>query len=120
MAGSYLQIISGDSYSFSTNVAVDNVAQNVYGAEISFYALANPDLEGVEPIININSTAGYIAVSGNNNNTITVTMNSAFTNNITQANVATWFLRAELSNGSVYTLDKGRLCVMPGFAPLPL
>lgn len=120
MAGAYLQIISGDTYTFSTNIAVDGVAQNVQGSELSFYALANPELEGVEPIININSTAGYIAVSGNNNSTVTVTMNSAFTNNITQANVATWFLRAELSNGAVYTLDRGRLCVMPGFGPLPL
>ena len=119
--GSYLQILQGDSYSFSSNVTVDNVAQNIAGATISFYAMAALDnTTGPQEIININSAGGQISIGGNNNSQITVSMNSDFTANITLANVGSWFLRAETTGLNVYTLDRGRLCVMPGFAPLPL
>jgi len=117
MAGDYLHIIQGDDYVFSTNVAVDNVSQNISGATVSFYAIAERILQGDDPIINVDTTSGQVTV---NNSSITVTLNSAFTNNVAQANVAHWYLRSQLANGSVYTLDKGRLCVVPGFAPLPL
>lgn len=119
MSGSYLHIIQGDSYQFSTNVAVDNVAQNIYGAEVSFYVLADPYFDGTTPIINVTTTSGEVTIT-NNNTGISVSLNSSYTNNVLGANVAYWFLRAELANGAVYTLDKGRACVVPGFAPLPL
>ena len=119
MAGDYLYIIQGDSYTFSTNVAVDNVAQNIYGATVSFYVLANPQWDGDEPIINVSTTTGEVTII-NSNSGIQVSLNSSYTNNVLAANVAYWFLRSQLANGAVYTLDHGRCAVVPGFAPLPL
>lgn len=118
--GDYLYMVQGDTFTYQTNVALNGVAQNVYGAELSFYALANPEIDGVTAIINVNSSGNYIAVSGANNTTVTVTMNSAITNNVSQANVAHWFLRGELTGGNVYTFERGRLAVVPGLGPLPL
>lgn len=118
--GDYIYMVQGDTFTYATNVALNGVAQNVFGAELSFYALANPEMEGATAIINVNSTAGYINVSGAGNNTVTVTLNSAFTNNVTEANVGHWFLRGELSSGAVHTFERGRIAVRPGFAPLPL
>jgi uncharacterized lipoprotein YajG len=119
MAGSYLSITQGDSYSFSTTVTLDSVEQNIVGATVSLWAVANPDFEGPTVLINVNTSSG-VSISGNNNANITVTLNSDYTANIPQANVGFWFLRAETSGGQVYTLDRGRLAVVPGFAPLPL
>jgi len=119
MAGAYLQITTGDSYSFTTTVTLDGVAQNIAGADISLWAVANPDFEAPTVLINVNTSGGQIAIGGNNNANITVTLNSAFTNNIPQANIGYWFLRAETAAGAVYTLDKGRIAVMPGLPTIP-
>lgn len=118
--GTYIQIIQGDSYAFTSDVLLNNVEQNVAGADVSFFALANVDLGGPTEIINVNTASGQIAISGNNNSRITVTLNSDFTANIAQANVGSWFLRTETSGGEVYTLDRGRICVVPGFGPIPI
>jgi hypothetical protein len=120
MAGDYLYILQGDSYSFSSNVALDGVAQNIYGANVSFYAVANPYLEGQEVLFEANTNTGQIAISGASNNQITVSLNSSFTANIPQANVGLWFLRTTTSGGDVYTLDRGRIAVLPGEPSLPL
>lgn len=113
MAGAYLQILQGDSYSFSTNIAVDGVAQNVYGATLWFLAKADPlnDADS-DAIISANTNSGQITISGSSSNVVTVTLNSATTANYTQSNVLFWSLKAELASGLVYTLDRGRACVM--------
>lgn len=116
--GSYLHIVQGDSYTFNTQITVDGVEQNISGADISLYAIANPDFEGPTILINVNTDSGQIAVSGNNNSNVTITLNSAYTANIPQANIGHWFLRANVS-GNVYTLDKGRMCVVPGLPVIP-
>jgi hypothetical protein len=120
MAGEYLNIIQGDSYSFTTQVTLDGVEQNIAGADISLYAVANPDFEGPTVLINVNTNTGQIVISGNNNANIAVTLNSAYTANIPQANIGYWFLRAETSTGLVYTLDKGRCAIVPGVPELPI
>lgn len=117
--GSYLHIVTGDSYTFSTTITVDNVEQNIAGADISLYAIANPEFEGPTVLINVNTDSGQIAVSGNNNSNVTITLNSAYTANIPQANIGYWFLRANTTTGNVYTLDKGRMCVVPGLPAIP-
>jgi len=119
MAGDYLHILQGDSYSFSTQVTLDGVEQNVYGADISMYAVANPDLTGELILFTANTNTGQVVISGANNANVTVSLNSAFTANIPQANVAQWFLRSNTSSGEVYTLDRGRIAVMPGFPAIP-
>jgi hypothetical protein len=115
--GSYLSIIQGDDYEFSTNVTVDNVAQNVTGASISLYAITSLDWEDPEILFNANTNTAQVSI---NNATITVSMNSAFTNNIPLASVGHWFLRANTAAGKVYTLDRGRLCVVAGHPAIPL
>ncbi len=119
MAGEYIHIVMGDSYTFTSTIALDGVEQNIAGADISLYAVANPDFEGPTVLINVNTASGQIAISGNNNANITVTLNSAYTNNIPQANIGYWWLRANTSAGEVYTLDKGRCAIVPGLPTIP-
>lgn len=120
MASEYLNIVIGDSYSFTTTVTLDGVAQNIAGADISLYAVANPDFEGPTVLINVNTVGGQIVIAGTNSANITVTMNSNYTANIPQANIGYWFLRTKTAGGLVYTLDKGRCAIVPGLPDLPL
>lgn len=118
MAGQYLSIITGDSYTLTSTVSLDSVEQNIAGATVSLYAAANPDFEGPTVLINVNTNSG-ITITGNNSANILVTLNSDYTANIPQANIGYWWLRAETSGGEVYTLDRGRLCVVPGIPVIP-
>lgn len=118
--GAYLSIIQGDSYVFSTNVAVDGVASNLFGSDLWFYAHTTIDSQnGEEVIIEANTDSGQVTVSGNANNIITVSLNSVTTANYPEANIAYWYLRANTASGNVYTLDRGRLCVKTGFPTVP-
>lgn len=113
MAGDYLYLIQGDSYTFTCNVAVDGVAQNIYGASLWFLAKVDPDNDNdSDAIINCSTASGQIAISGNNNSTVTISINSATTNNYTEASRLYWALRAETSTGNVYTLDQGLAAVV--------
>lgn len=120
MGGAYLHIYTGDSYAFSTNIAVDGVAQNLAGANLSFFALANLDTDGSEVLFTANTNTGQLTVTGNNSNVVTANFNSAFTANIPEANVAHWFLRTTTAAGMTYTLDRGRIAVVAGLPELPL
>lgn len=120
MAGAYLQITQGDSYTFSTTVLLDGVEQNIYGADVTMYAISSDTtLVPNVVLINVNTSTSAVVISGNNNANITVTLNSAYTSNIANANNAHWWLRAQLTNGSVYTLDHGRCCVLPSVPTIP-
>lgn len=117
--GSYLYVIQGDSYVFSTNVTVDNVATNLFGSDLWFYAHTGQDNpNGPQILIEANTDSGQVIISGNNNSVVTVSLNSAYTQNVPQANTAAWFLRVNTASGNVYTLDRGRLAVVPGLPPL--
>lgn len=117
--GEYLQIIQGDSYVFNTSVTVNGVEQNIFGSDISFFAMGY-DWGQEQILFTANTNTGQIAISGANNANIAVSFNSAFTQNIPQANVGAWFLRVATASDNVYTLDRGRICVMPGLPILPL
>lgn len=115
MAGDYLQLIQGDTYSLSTNVAVDGVGSNLSGATVWFIAMYDPaDTDASQTLFNVSTATGQISISGANNNVVTVNMNSSYTANIAEANVAHWALRTVTSGGAVYTLDRGRIAVVPG------
>ena len=115
MAGNYLSIIQGDTYTFSTNIAVNNVVQNIAGASLWFLAKVNRDDVDSNAIINASTGSGQIVISGNNSNVVTMTLNANTTANYTQSNVLYWALKAQTSVGANYTLDRGRCCVMlPG------
>ena len=112
MAGAYLEILQGDSYSFSTNVLLNGASQNVQGAYLWFVAKSAPEWQtDTQANIYCSTNTGQIAISGANNDIVTLTMNSATTANYLQGNSLWWALRAQLSNGSVYTLDRGRAAV---------
>jgi hypothetical protein len=111
MAGDYLYILQGDSYTFSTNVAVSGVGTDLSGATIWFLAKDDPAGADSDAIINASTTSGQIGVSGANNNVVTVTLNSATTYNYAESNSLYWSLKARTSGGFVYTLDRGRAAV---------
>ena len=107
----------GDSYSFTTNVAVDNVSQNVYGAAIYFIGKGTTDDADSEVVVNCSTNNGQISISGSNNNVITVTMNANVTANYPETNVFHWALRCVTSGGQSYTLDRGRGCISNSIVP---
>jgi len=101
----------GDSYSFTTQVTVDNVVQNIAGATLWFLAKADPLNDAdADAIINASTGAGTITIA--NNNAITVTLNCNVTANYTESNVLFWALKMQTAAGLVYTLDRGRCCVV--------
>lgn len=111
MAGDYLSILQGDSYSFTTQVTVDSVVQNIAGASLWFLAKADPLNDAdADAIINASTNSGAITIA--NSNTITVTLNSNVTANYTQSNVLFWALKMQTAAGLVYTLDRGRAAVV--------
>lgn len=112
-AGAYLYIRTGDNYSFTTNVAQGGVGTNMVNANIWFQAWGDPfsNYNDYVELINVSTATGEIAVSGANNNVVTINLNGNATANYQIANVAKWALRAQLSTGGVYTLDHG-LCAI--------
>ena len=111
-SGSYLQIIQGDSYTFTANVCVDNVAQNITGSAVYFFGVGDvwPDFDS-ETIINVSTNTGGVSI---NNSNVTVTLNAAYTNALPLTNVGKWFLRTRTTGNNVYTLDRGNFCVVAG------
>lgn len=110
MAGAYLEILQGDDYSYSTNVAVDGVIQNIAGAAVQFLAKESPEWEADgQAVVNASTAGGEITIS---NNVITMTLNAATTANIPQANLCFWAMKLTTALGFNYTVDRGRLTVL--------
>lgn len=113
MAGAYLSILQGDTYSFSTNIAVDGVGTNLSGSYLWFLAKENPEYdEDADAVINASTNGGQISVSGASNNVVTINLNSATTANYDVSNLLYWALKCQTSAGAVYTLDRGRAAVV--------
>jgi len=111
MAGDYLFILQGDTYQFSTNVAVDGAAQNIAGGTLWFMAKEAIDDADADAILNATTTSGQIQISGASSNVVTVSLNSTYTAALPVANGAYWALKARTAGGSVYSLDRGRLAI---------
>ena len=110
MSGQYLQILQGDDYTFSTNVAVDGVVQNIAGCSLYFLAQADTFDSGFPTtIINATSANGQITIA---NNVVTVTLNANVTANYTQCNVFNWGLKISTAANLKYTLDRGQGCLL--------
>ncbi len=121
MSGAYLEILQGDDYSYSTNVTIDNVPQNLFGASVWFQGWGDPsgNVNDRQLLINASTNSGEIAISGNNYNTVTVTLNGNATANYYEANVLNWAIRCQLTTGKVYTLDRGLACIKRPTVQLP-
>jgi hypothetical protein len=116
VSGSYIQILQGDDYTFSTNVAVDGVIQNIAGSSLYFLAQADQFNDGFETtIINATSANGQITIA---NNVVTLTLNANVTANYPEANVFHWALKLQTAANLKYTIDRGRGCLLP--APVPI
>lgn len=120
MAGAYIEINPQDTYTLTSNVLLNGVAQELYLSTIWFSA-AQSELDTITPtlFINLSSLTGNIAISNNGtniNSVITVTLTSALTANCNYVNYAMWSLVAKTPGGSVYTLDRGRIAVVPRYA----
>lgn len=116
MSGAYLQILQGDDYTFSTNVAVSGVTQNIAGASLYFLAQAeqfNDDTPAT--IINATSANGQITIA---NNVATVTLNANVTANYPEANVFHWALKIVTAANLKYTIDRGRGCLLLPQVPI--
>lgn len=111
MAGDYLFILKGDTYTFSSNVSVSGVSQNIAGSTLWFMAKQNFDDADADAIINATTNSGQIQISGSNSNVVTVTLNTAYTANLPDSNGAYWALKCRTAGGSVYSLDRGRLAI---------
>lgn len=120
MAGAYLEFIPQETYSFTSNVLLSNVAQELYGSLVYFSMVADQNdpssLYTSTPFINLSSAnTSNISFSNNNTNTnslITVNISSQLTANLSYVNSAFWALVAKTSTNSVYTLDRGRGAVI--------
>ncbi len=113
MSGAYLFILAGENYTYQTNVAIGNVAENVAGATLWFLAQQEP-IDGLQNNLIFNvSGAPYINVSGNNNATVTINLPASLTATFLQSNAARWALRCRSANNEVYTLDRGQLAIEP-------
>ncbi len=116
MAGSYLTVLQGDDYTFSTNVVVDSVVQNIAGASLFFLAMAEQfDTENPTTIINATSANGQITIA---NNVVTLTLNANVTANYPQANLFHWALKIQTAANLKYTLDRGRGCLLLPQVPI--
>lgn len=117
MGGAYLEIDPQETYVFTTNVAVNNVAQELYGSTVWFQAWSKEDSANNSPIINLSGNSLNVlitnAVGSSVNSIVNVTLTSALTYGLAQVNVGAWQLTAKTSTGSAYRLDGGRMCVLP-------
>ena len=121
MAGSYLEFYQQDSYSLTSNVLLNGVAQELYLSVIWFTATQDQnDAINTGPFISLSTNNGGIAISNgigsNINSIITVTINSALTASCNYVNAAFWSLVVKTPTGSVYTVDRGRCAVVPRYA----
>lgn len=111
MSGKYLSILRGDDYTFSTMVNVNGVTQNIAGASLWFTANGSIDFDASNgTYINASTNTGQITIV--NNNTISMNLNAAFTQNLAQANVLYWALKMQTSAGANYTIDRGRAAIL--------
>ncbi len=115
MSGQYLQIIKGDDYLFTTQVNVAGVTQNLAGANVYFEGKGDNYWTCPETLFTVSTFTGEVAISGNNSENIVVSLNANFTANLNVADVGSWRLRLVNANGNVYTVDRGRLCVVHGY-----
>lgn len=117
MAGAYLEINPQETYGFSSNVLLNNVAQDLYGATVWFTAFSQDDYANGTPFINLSGNSANVLISNgggsSTNSVVNVTLPSALTANLSQVNVGTWSLVAKTSQGRVYQLDGGRIAVLP-------
>ncbi len=107
--GAYLKILIGDSYTYTTNVSVASVAQNVEGSWVALTFKNDPavDLDAAA-ILQLTTTASQITIS---NATITATANSSTTGALEPCALCFWDLRCNTSAGQVVTLDSGRATI---------
>lgn len=122
MAGAYIEIYPQDTFSYTTNVTLSNVAQELGGSTIWFTSFQTGfDNANTAPLFNINSvngsnTVANIGVSNgvgiSTNSIVTINLSSTFTNSLSLVNSASWTLVCKTSGGSIYTLDRGRLAVV--------
>jgi hypothetical protein len=112
MAGAYLVIGIGQTYEFTTNVAVDGVGVDLSAADLRFLAKKRPECDSdADAVVNASTEGGTIAVSGTNNNVVTISLSAATTANYDECPLAFWQLKAMTSTNAVYSLDAGRMAI---------
>lgn len=120
MGGAYLNIIKGDTYVYRTNIAVDGTASNLDGCDLWFLAKINPDDSDSDAIINASTDDNRISVTNaansNTNSIVSITLNAAYTSNLTASNSLFWGLRTRTPTSKVFTLDRGRACIVDAVA----
>ena len=127
MAGAYLQIFPQDSYTFSSNVLLAGVPQELGAATVWFTAQATGDYgdsgsfgasgQNNAPFINLCSTIANITISNgvgiNVNSLVTISIGPELTANMSYVNTGFWSLVTKTAFGDIYTLDHGRIAVVP-------
>lgn len=112
MAGSYLHVFAGETYSFTSSVTLDNAAASLAGATVVFLAKRDPWHEDdAAAIINASTAAGTISISGDNSNVVTISVAANVTLGMDEHPLLYWALSARTSENNVYTLDRGRMCI---------
>ncbi len=116
MAGAYLEIDPQETYTFTSNVLLNNVAQELYGITCWFAAFNREDYANSSPFINVSTTSGEVTISNgtssNINSVVSVTLSHALTSALSQVNVGAWVLMGNVA-GRFYKFDGGRIAVLP-------
>lgn len=119
MAGAYLEINPQEAYTFTSNVLLNNVAQELFGFTVWFTAFSKDDNANSAPIINASTINSQVSISNgtgsNVNSVVTVTLDDTFTANLPQVNVGTWVLMGNVA-GRNYKFDGGRIAVLPNYS----
>jgi hypothetical protein len=119
MAGAYLEIDPQEAYTFTSNVLLNNAAQELYGYTVWFTAFNREDFSNGSPFLNASTATGQVTIANGSgstvNSVVTVTLASNYTANLPQVNVGTWVLMGNVA-GRNYKFDGGRIAVLPNFS----
>lgn len=106
MAGAYLEIAIGETYTFTSNVLLDGAPVDLTGTSLYFLAKEDPENDTDADAI-INATSFSVT-----NSVVTLTMANTLTGALDPYPLLFWQLKAVTSGGNVYGLDQGRLAVV--------
>lgn len=116
MPGAYLEIDPQETYTFTANVLLNDVPQDLSAAALWFQAISYDYWANSAPFINASTFSGQVSVSNGVGSTVaslvTVALASNVTANLQQVNCGQWSLVAR-TQGNVYKLDGGRIAVRP-------
>ncbi len=120
MAGAYLEITQQQTFSYTANITLNGAGVELYQSVLWFTAATDTngyDGSNLSPFINLVSTSGSnitISNAGTNiNSVVNITLTAPLTANLAVVNSAFWQLVTKTTANAIYSLDHGRIAVLP-------